>query len=1420
MPLARTPTQASASRSVILAILMVLSIFSSIPLASADPSSGTIETFADGSSNVQVNTNNQAPSTVNLTIQRNTTIDSASFNLNYDSTDTSPGFLTIDLDSDGQYEWHLGGNGDGQVGEQNEFMGGSSSTSVSANGNQTWLSAGSWRLPKSALMASSDITVGFTPDLDAQFSGIGAVSDLTVGDMDGDGLEDPIYLVTNHIGSNGTPWPHIGWLKWSGSAIVTSWIPTCFDADRLIVGDSDNDSRSDILAIAEDEDTLCQHISGNSWAYSMNVTMNEKFEDALLADLDGDGQDDLVFIDADGTLGVRTFSGGSYTNAITATVSSGNQIPGLENFVHIGIGSFYGANQTVIVGETDMMTSYNTLWNFSSNSWFASMQDFECSSGPFEIFDWNSDGYQDLMGPNPTAACMATWNGTAWTTITSNLVGLSNYTIGDHDGDGTVDVFRAFEGSPDGSDGTFTGSLEMNPFDSDGSTNATSTTFTPHTSPRDIVFADLDGDGLDEQIVAAGEATPGLFIGAWHSLEWDLESDGTMEMTMAGYASSTNPLSESDQGTLITNVLSELVSVSTNYDHYDTPWGTMNPVARSMGAGTIIQSALNMSYGATFPVEANPTNGNLSNVLNTFMLMGTGDITVPMNLTCTQNGTVSLDSLSIDWTTGASNIQIPPPPVITVFDFNYSQVSLMWSNTTSPQDFITYQLFRAPTGTQISIHQPLVETPMFGYQDTDGVTNQEWDYAVRSVHSFGIKSNLSNIVTVNVPDVPPVYDTTPPDAAIVSLSDVPNDNGGVLNLSFTPSPSVDLSYTLLFVENNDFTNASGLTPFANISSGDPTKSVLLTGLTDGDDHWAAAVTVDGDENAWWNVTATGPVHSTNDTVRQSTLTLDVSGDGIYDDGAHNGVHLHAGSAFLISMQLSSEGLPLSDETVELSVTVGGESWTTNLTTDLTGSASQSWNDWIEFVDQWEAHGGSGQVSVSWDGGTYGAANQPIAVASNIVDIVATVDATFLTNTPSIQLDVDGLGTAHASVLTTDSAEQPVIDGITLNWQLGNGTGVLGENATAQFDSNGVTSISVDYMTGGWLDLTPSTPWWLSLSPSSLRIDLYPAPVAGCTNSSANNFDAEAQVDDGSCTYDLPQLLFLDVTCEADFWEFLENSTQAMADIDSNSMHCELTNNNPVTVFANFVISYSESTPLFEDNLASSEVSIESGESLTLTISPSAWGEGVTPVNGSVTINVDLTAPDYIGESDYILLVYGFTEEIQTDNTGDDSGDTKGDEEEVKEESNLMFLIIIIAVVLGLLGFVGLRIAMAEGEDEEAETFEDEEWMPKQKKSIRTQPDMDDMPTGRSLDELTTKASTVSMSKSKRVDRRAGQRPAPIHEVLEEDEYEKEPEEEAEWDYTQDEDYHVDDEGVEWWKDEVGQWWYKYPEDDDWEAFNE
>jgi len=1398
-----------------------------MPLTTADhPSSGTVSTFADGTSSTTVDTNSSAAETVILTIPKNSTIGEATFHLTYDIQDPSPGAVTLDIDSDGQWEWHLGSPGDGGLGEQTEFDGGATSTSASLSGNQTWIPAGQWRLPQAATMSTTDITVGFTPTLGSQFSSIGATSDLGSGDMDGDGHDDAIYLVTDHVGTNGTAWPHIGWLNWTGSAINTNWIATCEGAERFILGDSNNDGQTDILSIDESEDTLCQHLSGSSnWAHSVNLTMNAKFVDALLADLDGDGQDDIVTLDADGTLGMHSFNAGGYATAITATVSSGSQMPGAENFANIAAGAFFGNGTMIAVAEEDMMTDFNTLWNFSNNNWVVSTQDFECTGGPLQAFDWNGDGVDDLMGPTPSGGCLATWNGTDWNTQSISLTGLTNATVGDHDGDGDLDLFRAIEGSPDGSDSTQTGSLDMHAFDGNGGILGSATTFNPHTSPRDIVFVDLDGDGLSEQIISAGEASAGLFIGAWNFVEWDLEGDGIIEKNMGGYASSTSSLSQVDQGMIIQEVSAELINAQTTYDGYETAWANLAPVVRSNGAGIFSQSELNMTYTATFIVEVNPTNTNLSNVLNTFMVLGSGHINVNLNITSSQNGTIALDSVHFDWVHGTTNLQPPPAPILTLFDYDHTQVSLFWTNTTSPNDLLHYQLFRAPVGTQININQPLIESPSIGYMDTDSVTNIDWDYAVRSEHEFAIFSPLSNIITVQVPDTPPVVDTTPPDSPVVVLLDVPGDTGGAMNLSFTPSASTDVAYTLLFLETNAFTNATGLTPFANVSVADLNTHFEVMGLVDGQNHWAAAVAVDGDDNAWWNVSAIGPVYSTNETTRASMLSLDVTGAGDFDDGTSAGVNAKAGSPLSISLQLTTEGAPLSSESIDLTLTTSEGETTQQLITGVTGSASLSWSDWLDYVATEGAYGGIIQISASWGGGTYGAASQTVAPTNAAETVIVTVDATLEAVSTSIQLDADGIGTAELSLSTPLGLEQAVLDGLALDWQLGNGTSVIGESGSVTLDAQGEVDISIDYSSGGWLDITPQAPWWLDLNPTTIRIDLYPPPpVQGCTDATANNFDTNAAVDDGSCTYD-STLVFLNLQCNTDSWTILDNNTQTQTNLAAQSITCTLQNPNDVDVQLEFDFDFSRNTPTFSHDLSSSTVWIENLSTVNFTLSPNAWQEGTTLDNGTVTVTVTLTATDWVGTEGNFLLSYGFTE--ASDSTGTNGGpdESTGSNKNAEKESSPLLMIAAAALIVALVGFVGLRMLMRESEndDDDEEEIIDEDWEKPEPEKIRTQIDLDDMPTGRSLDELTSRGGAgtkISMTKSKKVDRRAGSRPAPVRDVIEDAESEADAEEEGEWDYTDDEDYHVDDEGVEWWKDEVGQWWFKFPDEEDWEALEE
>ena len=56
--------------------------------------------------------------------------------------------------------------------------------------------------------------------------------------------------------------------------------------------------------------------------------------------------------------------------------------------------------------------------------------------------------------------------------------------------------------------------------------------------------------------------------------------------------------------------------------------------------------------------------------------------------------------------------------------------------------------------------------------------------------------------------------------------------------------------------------------------------------------------------------------------------------------------------------------------------------------------------------------------------------------------------------------------------------------------------------------------------------------------------------------------------------------------------------------------------------------------------------------------------------------------------------------------------------------------------------------------------------------------------------------------------------------LVDDEYEEYEEDDDDDDYTNSDDYHVDEDGVEWWKDEIDVWWYRYPDEEEWSEFIE
>jgi len=1424
-PHARNP--ANSSRSFWLAVLLLLAFIPLSPMVSADSHQNPISLFSNGSQTVDLELNSSAVNSVDVSVYRNTTFIQARFQISYDVTDPSPGTVMLDIGDDSTVEWGFVGTGAGKLGEQHRFVDGSLLDATLVSGNQSWNNLEAWQIPKLAMIASSELSVEFAPTFGGDFLAVGDITDLHTADMDGDNLPEPVFLVRDHQGTNGTAWPHFAWTDWSAAGgLTTSWISTCEGAQRIVTGDIDGDGSSDVVSIADDDENICVHLSGtNSWQNHTNYSVGGEFADGTLADMDNDGQADWVYVNTTGHLGVRIFSGGSFIDAVPTLVVSGSGMPQVT-LSSLAIGNFYGgSNKTIVVSESGV-SEYNTFYNYSSssNQLMISNENIVCMGGSMQVFDFNQDGRDDLLGPTTSGGCSATYDGSQWRLQSLNSVLNNNFSISDYDRNGSVELLTANPGSPDNNDATFTGFLEVSGFNSTGNLGAQQATLTPHTSPRDIIIADLDGDGLPEQIVVSGESSSGLWLAGWHIVEWDLNGNGVAEGVWSGYAGDGNgavsPIEWIDEGNISSLLSSILPTLPMTTDTFGIEWSQILPTARSSGAGTVTQSNLNITYSATFTVEDGlPGSDNLSYSLNLLMELGNSSnmFVIPMNFTSSDDGNVTLDSLSLAWIFG-SIVPPPPAPVLNLSSFDHTEVVLTWTDMApNHSDLIAYQLFRTELGGLFNMQLPIAMLPaaVYGYNDSNNIVNSNFTYAVRSMHENDIFSPLSNLVDVNVPDIPPVIDVTPPDAPVVNLSDTPNDWGGSLNLSWIPSVDSDVAYTLIFLETSQFNDATSLTPYANISAVDNITNILVTGLGDGVSHWAAAVAVDTSDNAWWNVTTSGPTYSFNNSVRSSEMTIALTADGIYDDGTHSGANIHAGHSLFIDINLSSEGEPVSGAMITLGLEQGGnELFSSPVVTNFQGLIHFPKNDWLEAVAEFGAIGGEVTFFVQWDGGLWGAQDQPIASASASTIGIVTVDASLSANPSPLQLDSAGRGDVSITFTTDNSAEQSVLAGMAVEWNIGNATnGVsLPPDAPLIPDSNGATSAPIYYPDGGELTLSVAPPWWLNMQSSTLEVVLLPPP------------QGDDVPDEPGPDLELQEIT---VSCVKDNWTISDDARDVWDDATPYAQTCTFYNPNNTTVWLAITTLQSNELPAIAVDLSSIEM-VAATDNLTFIMQPTFWSATLgSPSNGTINIDVGISATDW--DPNDVSFSFSFTVVEE----GDDNSTGGTTESKSGGLPTWLFALIVLALIAGI-GVVAWRMVIGSRDEEDSD---EEDWLVDDLKGgppTKSADKMAEIPTERSLEELTTIKSEKSGKKSK--PKKSPDGPyiptdedefiaAPVRsgEMTWDDDYDaasdaSEDDSEGEWDYTKDEDYHVDPDGVEWWKDEVGVWWYKYPDEEDWESY--
>ena len=1370
----------------LLAVLLLAPLSPLLGGALASSHAGSIYAFSDGSNSVDVDINTtNVNSDVMLTLVRNSTITSANMDINYDVTRPSPGAVRLDIDQDGLYEWEYDFLGFGDLGEQRTFSDGSTSntTAVSSGGGGLI----DFLLPRTAQLQNTDLIVEFTPEFGGGWIQTGIIDHLETADVDNDSLPEPIFLQRDHIWPNGNSSPAIGFIDWSPTTGFSNihWEATCADATKLVSGDLNNDGYAEMLALDLNSSYLCIGLSnGNgTWSNSSNVSMGVDMTAAVVADLSLDGYGDVVSVYDGGNLAINLWNqvNGSLDGEITYFVEQNGSVGGMQGarLSTLVVENFWSQGTNRSVAVTDAMDGHTSMYNFTNNSWFPLMTNFsfDCIQRGLQAVDYDGDGFVDLVGDNDGGACTARFNGSGWTTQPVSGTQLANHTFADWNGNGTIDMLVAATGSPDGNDATMDGNLSVLALAANGTIiTQPYRNLNPHTAPREVLVADLDGDGHPEQLISAGESQRGLFMAGWHEVGFDVEGDGNDEGLLTGFAgdgqNGVDNLEWFDQGNISQGLSQNLAGMVYMPYQYGIEMISVRPIVSSLGSGDVRMSGFNITYSASFMIDDNPGSGNLTNSLNLAMLMGSGTFNVSLPLSATRNGSVTLEAVNINWVDGALNQVLPDASVLTLFDVAWDNVSMMWTDIrTSAPGFLNYQLFRWLNGTSRPSFAHEV-TLANGTMDGDNVANKTFHYQVRAIYNFGLYSHFSNILTVSVPAQPPPDppDTTPPDAVTVSIADRADDSGGVLTASWTAAnASGDLDYELLFVESTDISDTSTLTPVAQINAGGDTLvnvSNLGDGsaITDGSDVWAAVVSVDISGNAWWNVTATGPAQAHNNTVRPSGISIDVSTGSVPVGGVHP---LQSGSSVDVDVQLSSEGELLIGRAVSVEISAGSVSGTKMGVTDGSGRALISWADWEDALTAYGLMAGDVTITAEYNGGTYGDDNQVLGSSSADAFAHAHVDATLSADSTDVQMTGDSADVT-IRLLSADSIYQPLFTGMEFHWSATNESEQTNiGSGTATFNSDGLATVTFDHATGGQLGISideVNLSGWLTLSGNPLTVEFRPPST-----------DPEPEPEPEP---DL-ELQPVNVACEDLDWRIIENES-------SMTMECELLNLNPVRISVGIdFVPPTGGVDMFV--MPGNSVSLAANESKIISLVAKAL---VNATSGPRTLIITLpvNAGGWIANSSVVELDYqviAAATPIPPDQPIQQTGGIAG------------WMWGAIAGVIVLMAALFLLTTRGKGAPEEEEPD-----------------DMDWMSTVEGEFESSAPDRGTELGKTRPLDDIMPTRARPRDDELEEVEGGDDEE------YIDDESYHVDADGVEWWKDEEDVWWYRYPDEDDWAEYHD
>ena len=1405
----------------------------------AEAQGGNINTFSNGSAEVTITVSGGQHSTIGFELERNTTINTASFFIKPGSAGDSPGVLELDANQDGTPEWSFNNTGYGHFGQQTVFASGNATESLGINPNQGAVvtpDSPPFLLPSGATISSGALDVGFSPTLTGGFFQTGYIHAVAKGDLNNDSNVDFVLLSRTAAinGSNATTPPTIATAFKVASydsvagLTMTSWQTTCTNATRVMTADLNGDNHDDVVAYAPADDQLCIHFTNRTsggFEPQVNVTHHSSIIDLDFDDFTGNGLDEMVSIRSGGQLHVDQFS--NRTNAFTNRDSVTVYVPGSVNTItltHMYLARFDGTlNNPSVLAAQSSGEAYQMWWRTSDNDIGVSASTVSGVSQGAVIGDFDGDQDLDLVAPTSTGHTSIERDGIWWDTDSHNqLLMLTNASILDYDLDSAAHLLVPDRGTSDGNSSTLTGNLTTYGFWSWGniqnrvSSQATEV-FEPWTAPRAVHHGDMDGDGSIEQLILVGEGSQhGIFISAYHKVGYDIDRDGAVDVEAGGYAGNgsngLSPLTIEDTTGELTSTLN-LITPGLSYtsDGYGVQMASVNLSMHSITEGTFQFSNLDLYYTADFLVNANPSiTGNLSNVLNQQMTAGTGSFVVPFNFSTTLNGSFVVYSPSVGYIDGAPDIALPPDPVLVLVDNEPDRVVFEWQPITEfGDDLLEFVVYREAPGQSVNVQNPYDTSVANQTIDMAVQPGQTWTYWVQSVHDFGVTSNISSPLTVTVP-----YPAPKSFVPNLTATDVPDDEGGALSVSWSPGDPSIVEHRI-FVLATDFTDVAelttGLEATANATSLYVAEDSAGAPLVDGTGYYVAAIGLDVYGNASSNVTTFGPVYPRNDSALPTTLDVNYTD---FTGNEHEVLILARTKGLSAVAHLHQDGAPIANATLVFTVEDDQDSYLVDAMTNETGHASVD----LALLSDLGPIEALGDISLTfrYDGKYDDPLAQPLD-ATNATQAAYGTVLVDLERTDPLPLDGDMMFDISLSVATEDVLQSAYLANMAVNWTVLDADGTEISNGSAQAGGNALP-ISGQGAHDGVLVLQ------LSSDPPTYYVPGFTAVY---------EFESEPVVDvnetntsDGVDEPDEPT--FPDTTlpptldCGTATYSWVDNGTDT-------SIDCTVNNPNAFEVELTFEWSVVPNTPppisFTYDRGTTTIVEAEGSTTVSFTPVRNAPSDGLFPgtqgvgyvftltCTGDVQCGtMDASTASTVGELQWTLGEMP-VQDIEPAPVADDASSAM--------TPVLVSIGLVIAVLAGIGGVLYLRgrgdLEFNDDDDEEEDYYEQAMAAPEN----TGRPKSVDLAASKSLEEL------KDSGKSLHSDAPEGLATSPslstsAEAFVSESIAEGAVAEEESWDEeaSEDDGITVDENGTEWWADEDGTWWYREDGWEDWAVWEE